>query len=148
MSIQKKPAARQIQPTGFLRRLDAIRAPTMGKAQKGTKINRSPRASLSDPPENLLRGTGEDIERDASCEHGRRETGKRPCQPCGSAGAHPTDSLVMFPCPFCHSGPILRLFHLLFVTKGVRRPWSQKVVDIIGFALPQVHTLSISWSLG
>src|SRR5215218_5570166 len=42
MSIQKRPAVRQIQPTGFLGRLEAIRAPTRGKARKGTNTNRPP----------------------------------------------------------------------------------------------------------
>src|SRR5918997_4922001 len=46
MSIQKKPAARHIQPIGFPGRLEAIRAPTIGKARKGTKINRSSRVLL------------------------------------------------------------------------------------------------------
>jgi hypothetical protein len=40
MDIQKRPAARQIQPIGFLGRLEAIRAPTRGKARKGKKITR------------------------------------------------------------------------------------------------------------
>jgi hypothetical protein len=40
MYIQNKPAARQIQPIGFSGRLEAIRAPTRGKARKGKKINR------------------------------------------------------------------------------------------------------------
>src|SRR5215211_3084022 len=38
MDIQKRPAARQIQPIGFSGRLEAIRAPTRGKARKGKKI--------------------------------------------------------------------------------------------------------------
>jgi hypothetical protein len=41
MSIQKRPTTRQIQPTGFLGCLEAIRAPTMGKARKERKINSS-----------------------------------------------------------------------------------------------------------
>jgi len=45
ISIQNRPMARQIQPTGFLGCLDAIRAPTMGKARKETKINSSLRLS-------------------------------------------------------------------------------------------------------
>jgi hypothetical protein len=44
MSIQKRPTTRQIQPTGFLGCLEVIRAPTMGKARKGTKVNSSLRA--------------------------------------------------------------------------------------------------------
>ena len=36
MIIQMTPTARQIQPMGFLDRLEAIRAPTKGKARKGT----------------------------------------------------------------------------------------------------------------
>src|SRR5215217_1606301 len=42
MSIQKRPAVRQIQPMGLWGRLEAIRAPTRGKARKGTNINRPP----------------------------------------------------------------------------------------------------------
>src|SRR3712207_4051153 len=34
MSVQIKPTARQSQPTAFLGRLEAIRAPTSGKAKK------------------------------------------------------------------------------------------------------------------
>jgi hypothetical protein len=33
--IQNRPEMRQIQPIGFLGRLEAIRPPTMGKARKG-----------------------------------------------------------------------------------------------------------------
>jgi len=40
MNIQNRPAARQIQPIGFSGRLEAIRAPTRGKARKGKKITR------------------------------------------------------------------------------------------------------------
>src|SRR5688572_8648118 len=40
MSIHKKPAVRQIQPIGFWGRLEAVRAPTRGKARKGKKITR------------------------------------------------------------------------------------------------------------
>src|SRR5215210_4250630 len=44
MSIQKRPAARQIQPMGLWGRLEAIRAPTRGKTRKGKKITRPPSA--------------------------------------------------------------------------------------------------------
>src|SRR5215203_5519623 len=37
LSIQKKPTARQIQPMGLSGRLEAIRAPTKGKARKGSE---------------------------------------------------------------------------------------------------------------
>jgi hypothetical protein len=40
MNIHTKPTARQIQPMGFSGRLEATRAPTKGKAKKGTKTNR------------------------------------------------------------------------------------------------------------
>src|SRR5215211_1054005 len=40
MIIQNRPAARQIQPIGFLGRLEEIRAPTSGKARNGEKISR------------------------------------------------------------------------------------------------------------
>src|SRR5215203_6918816 len=36
LSIHKSPTARQIQPMAFVGRLEAIRAPTKGKARKGT----------------------------------------------------------------------------------------------------------------
>src|SRR5215210_7903322 len=44
MNIQNRPAARQIQPIGFSGRLEAIRAPTRGKARKGKKITSELRA--------------------------------------------------------------------------------------------------------
>src|SRR5919112_319816 len=47
MSVQKRPATRQIQPIGFSGRLEAIRAPTIVKVRKGASINRPPMA----PPE-------------------------------------------------------------------------------------------------
>src|SRR5215207_5184003 len=50
-SIQKMPAARQIQPIGFPGRLEAIRAPTMGKARKGSKKIKT---SLSPPVPQVL----------------------------------------------------------------------------------------------
>jgi hypothetical protein len=50
MNIQKKPMTRQIQPIGFSGRLEEIRAPTTGKARKGTKINRSLTMSETPPP--------------------------------------------------------------------------------------------------
>src|SRR5215218_6842051 len=42
MIIHKSPSARQIQPIGFRGRLEASRAPTMGKARKSTKVTASP----------------------------------------------------------------------------------------------------------
>src|SRR5919107_4011872 len=51
MSIQKSPAARQIQPIGFWGRLEAIRAPTKGKARKGKKITSPP---MSPPVPHVL----------------------------------------------------------------------------------------------
>src|SRR5918992_4030370 len=53
MSIHKKPAVRQIQPIGFWGRLEAIRAPTRGKARKGKKITRPP---MSPPVPHVLGG--------------------------------------------------------------------------------------------
>src|SRR5919199_6039952 len=47
MSVQKRPATKQIQPIGFAGRLEAIRAPTIVKARKGARIKRLPMA----PPE-------------------------------------------------------------------------------------------------
>src|SRR5215207_3362420 len=37
-NIHKRPSARQIQPMGLWGRLEAMRAPTIGKARKGTKL--------------------------------------------------------------------------------------------------------------
>src|SRR5687768_14631321 len=42
MSIQNRPAARQIQPMGFSGRLDETRPPTIGKESKGKKSASSP----------------------------------------------------------------------------------------------------------
>jgi hypothetical protein len=43
-NIQKMPAAKHIQPMGFLGRLEAIRAPTTGKARNGSrKMSTTPR---------------------------------------------------------------------------------------------------------
>ena len=53
MSIHNKPSVRQIQPMGFSGRLEAIRAPTIGKARKGTKISRA----LTIPPVPQVLGT-------------------------------------------------------------------------------------------
>src|SRR5918994_1127086 len=47
ISIQKSPATRQIQPIGFRGCLEAIKAPTTGKARKGTETNRSPKPKPS-----------------------------------------------------------------------------------------------------
>src|SRR5829696_9598625 len=52
-SIQKMPAARQIQPIGFPGRLEAIRAPTMGKARKGSMKTST---ALSPPVPQVLGG--------------------------------------------------------------------------------------------
>src|SRR5919112_2284635 len=41
MSVHKRPSARQIQPMGFWGRLEAIMAPTTGKARKDTENSRS-----------------------------------------------------------------------------------------------------------
>src|SRR4028118_1183019 len=51
MSIHKKPTVRQIQPIGLWGRLEAIRAPTRGKARKGKKITRPP---MSPPVPHVL----------------------------------------------------------------------------------------------
>src|SRR5918997_5102211 len=41
-NIHRRPSARQIHPMGLRGCLEAIRAPTMGKARKDTKLNISP----------------------------------------------------------------------------------------------------------
>ena len=45
-SIHNRPTARQSQPTAFLGRLEAIRAPTSGKAKKRTPPTRPPTLSI------------------------------------------------------------------------------------------------------
>src|SRR5215210_3800810 len=42
MSVHNRPTARQSQPTAFFGRLEAIRAPTSGKAKKRTPPTRPP----------------------------------------------------------------------------------------------------------
>src|SRR5215218_2592265 len=54
MKVHNKPSARQIQPTGLRGRLKEIRAPTTGKARKGTKTNKP--AIVRSAPQ--LTGTG------------------------------------------------------------------------------------------
>src|SRR5918997_4834164 len=53
-NIHKNPSARQIQPMGLWGRLEAIRAPTRGKAKTGTEVN----ASMTVRPALKLLGTG------------------------------------------------------------------------------------------
>ena len=52
-TIQMMPTVRQIQPMGFFGRLEAIRAPTRGKARKGNTKMSTP---LSPPVPQLLGG--------------------------------------------------------------------------------------------
>src|SRR5215208_3680930 len=54
MNVHNKPSARQIQPTGLRGCLKEIRAPTTGKARKGTKTNKP--AIVRSAPQ--LTGTG------------------------------------------------------------------------------------------
>jgi hypothetical protein len=49
-SIHKKPSARQIQPIGLWGRLEAIKAPTKGKAKTGTEVNASITVRLATKP--------------------------------------------------------------------------------------------------
>src|SRR5918994_3189861 len=56
MSIHKRPSARQIQPIGLWGRLEAIRAPTIGKAEKAKKGNTKMSTPLSPPVPPLLGG--------------------------------------------------------------------------------------------
>src|ERR687889_738675 len=56
MSIHKRPTVRQIQPIGFLGRLEAVRAPTMGKARKVMKISASPAVLHAPAPSRAGRG--------------------------------------------------------------------------------------------
>src|SRR5829696_3531151 len=53
MIIQMMPTARHIHPTGFLCRLEAIRAPTRGKVRKGRTTMST---ALSPPVPQLLGG--------------------------------------------------------------------------------------------
>ena len=56
--IQNRPATRQIQPIGFSGRFDAIRAPTIGKARKGTYVNSLPMGSAAGSPGTAQPGRG------------------------------------------------------------------------------------------
>src|SRR5918997_2266963 len=53
LTIQKMPTAKQIQPMGFSGRLEAIRAPTKGKARKGRTRTST---ALSPPVPQLVGG--------------------------------------------------------------------------------------------
>src|SRR5215218_2255807 len=93
--------AKQIHPIGFSGRLEAIRAPTRGKARKGnTKTN----TTLKPPVPQLLGGCAGWLNYNAMLAANKSsETGERPSLPGGgAAGADPTDSLTLFPWPFCH----------------------------------------------
>ena len=41
--------------------------------------------------------------RPATDQHQAQATPQRPGEPSGGAGAHPTDSSILFPCSFCHN---------------------------------------------
>ena len=95
-SIQKSPTDRQSQPIGLLGRLEAVRAPTMGKARKDTKISSRLRCSRCPP---LRSRVGEERKNDGCHGYGQTESGERPGQPRGGAGSHPSAS-----CPDARSG--------------------------------------------
>jgi hypothetical protein len=112
MSIHTKPFARQIQPMGLCGRLEAIRAPTRGKQEDQQATYGAADAQTAW----VLRGTGEDIQRDAGYEHSHRETGKRPCQPGGGAGAYPTD-----PCTCALAPSVTTPLYRTTVSQALRR---------------------------
>src|SRR5215211_6834787 len=73
-SIHKRPSARQIQPMGFLGRLEATRAPTKGNARKGTK----PTMSLTVTTVTQLPGDCADRARTYSTRRGTHTATERP----------------------------------------------------------------------
>src|SRR5215211_4246997 len=73
MSIHNKPTARQIQPTGLCGRLEAIRAPTMGKARKGHEDQPVAYRADGTPVARRLHGRSEEIRYNVGDEHGHRE---------------------------------------------------------------------------
>jgi hypothetical protein len=108
MDIQKRPATRQIQPIGFLGRLEAIKAPTRGKARKGKKITRPLRdpavphvlevegcvAAPTDREERVSAApTTNMATKRAASDHANQATWSfRPNYPC-----------ILLPCSCCHS---------------------------------------------
>src|SRR5829696_6807664 len=83
ISIQKSPATRQIQPIGFRGCLEAIKAPTTGKARKGTETNRSPKPK----PSPQLLGTFADLTRTDSATLATNMATERPASDQASHAA-------------------------------------------------------------
>src|SRR5919199_1643880 len=101
LTIHKRPAASKIQPMKLRGRLEAIRAPTRGKAKKGNR-SKSPPTVRSTPQ---LLGTCADRARTNSGMRAKimaAERGERPGEPGGGAGTHPAALSSPLSCPLCH----------------------------------------------
>jgi hypothetical protein len=96
---------------GFRGRLEAIRAPTRGKARKGMTTKST---ALSPPVPQLGGGCTARVATYNTMLAAHRRS-ERPCQPGGRVGAHPTETSTVFACPFRHN-PTLQDYRLQSVT--------------------------------
>src|SRR5919112_2507337 len=131
VSVHKKPSARRIQPMRLWGRLEAIRAPTSGKARK------SPCPSTPPTERSTPQLSGTCAER-ASTTSGMLDTKiatERPCQPGGGASTHPTDPGAVS-CSYRHD-TTLQGYRLPSVTGSVTK--RQFPDDIVTLA-------ELSWS--
>src|SRR5215217_3350637 len=115
ISVQKRPTAKQIQPTGLLGCLEAIRAPTTGKARKGTKIISSPRV----PP--VLVGSCEEKARTCNKTLARNMATQRP------ASDHASQEAVRLPSPptprlSCRALSVTTPLYSTTVSRALRLP--------------------------
>jgi len=91
-SIQVVPAARQIQPIRFPGRLEAIRAPKIGKERKYRPQRRA--YAPCTPTTWRPNGKGGDLQGDSNEKQDYAERGERPGKPWDGPGTHPTGSLL------------------------------------------------------
>ena len=101
-------ASGQADPAyGVFRTPGSDQSADQGESEKGYEeyqiVDSAPRARR-------LRGwgtvQGQRGQPSARDEHGHREGSDDPGQPGGDAGAHPTDFLTLFSCPFGHSATV------------------------------------------
>src|SRR5215212_5039600 len=116
-SIHNRPSARQSQPMEFLGRLEATRAPTIGKASNGTK----PNMSLTVPTVTQLPGDCAARARTYSATRGTNMTTERPASNHASQDA----ARMLIPtaprsCSLASSAT--NLLYTTTVSKALRQP--------------------------
>ena len=128
MSVQKRPTAKQIQPTGLLGCLEAIQGTHHREGQERDEDHQFAEGAAG--AGRFLRRKGEDVQQDAGQEHGHTETGERPRQPGGGTVTQPTDSSALLPCSFCHD-VTLQHYRLASVTTTVTRRSAEETLKPI-----------------